>query len=172
MHKSKLLAVINTFSKAFYDLALSYLSNLAIFHPRMVQYAGAVHQKCGIVLNIWGFIDGTLCCIQCPTYHQKRLYSGYKQMHGIKFQSITMPDGLIANLYGPMNGNCHDSFMYGQSGILAQLNHWMPCDNGTIIYSYMATPHIHGVYTYLVVSKIHLLDLQKHNGMQECHLFM
>jgi len=142
MRKSKLSAVLDTFSRALYDLALPYLSNVSILHTRMAGYAAAVHRKCGLLRNIWGFIDGTIRRIQRPTYYQRRMYSGYKRMHGIKFQSITTPDGLIANLYGPMNGNRHDSFMLGQSAVLDQLKNLMPrhADGTDNIYALYGDP--------------------------------
>jgi nuclease HARBI1 len=41
--------------------------------------------------------------------------------HGIKFQSVNTLDGLIALLFGPVNGNRHDSFMLCDSGLLPML---------------------------------------------------
>ncbi|RPB25637.1 hypothetical protein L211DRAFT_94321 [Terfezia boudieri ATCC MYA-4762] len=36
-----------------------------------------------------------------PTEDQQLYYSGHKGYHGIKYQSIMTPDGLISSLYGP-----------------------------------------------------------------------
>ena len=44
----------------------------------------------------WGFFDGTII--------QRVLYNGHKRVHTIKFQSIAAPNGLIANLFGPVEG--------------------------------------------------------------------
>ena len=30
------------------------------------------------------------------------MYNGHKRVHGIKFQSVVAPNGLIANLYRPV----------------------------------------------------------------------
>ena len=30
------------------------------------------------------------------------MYNGHKRVHGIKFQSIALPNGLIGNMYGPV----------------------------------------------------------------------
>ena len=34
--------------------------------------------------------------------NQRILYNGHKKVHAIKFQSVITPNGLIANLYGPV----------------------------------------------------------------------
>ena len=41
-----------------------------------------------------------------------------------RFQLIVCPDGIIANLYGPIEGRRHDSFMLARSRILDQLEHF------------------------------------------------
>ena len=51
--------------------------------------------------RIYGFIDGTHRSIcQSSTMDQKLFYSGYKNVHSIKFQMIMAPDGLIIHLAG------------------------------------------------------------------------
>ena len=39
-------------------------------------------------------------------------------MHALKFQSVAIPNGLIANLYGPVEGRRHDAGMLKDSGFL------------------------------------------------------
>ena len=51
--------------------------------------------------GIWGFIDGTIRGISRPVKRQEDYYTGYKKGHGIKFQAIMIPDGLISHLSGP-----------------------------------------------------------------------
>jgi hypothetical protein len=49
----------------------------------------------------FGFIDGTQRIICRPgTLPQRTWYSGYKKCHGIKFQGVTTPDGLLSHLDG------------------------------------------------------------------------
>ena len=52
------------------------------------------------------------------------------------------PDGLIAFICGPMNGNMHESHMLRESCLLEQLEEMMPV-NGIIyaLYGYPAYPH-------------------------------
>ena len=45
------------------------------------------------------------------------LYNGLKEVHGIKFQSDAAPSGLIANLFGPVEGRRLDSDMLARSGL-------------------------------------------------------
>ena len=41
------------------------------------------------------------------------------------------PDGLIACLWGPINGNRHDSHMLSESNLLTKLTDMMPVDGVT-----------------------------------------
>ena len=45
-------------------------------------------------------------------------------MHGIKFQSVVAPNGLIASLFGPVEGRRYDSGMLVDSGLLQELSHY------------------------------------------------
>ena len=49
------------------------------------------------------------------------MYNGDKQKHCIKFQSIVIPNGLIANLHGPFKGKRHDSTMPQETGVVNDL---------------------------------------------------
>ena len=85
------------------------------------RYADAIHQKSAPLTNCWGFIDGTVCPISRPGTHQRVLYNGHKRVHALKFQSIVAPNGLIANLFGPVEGRRHDSGMLADSNLLTTL---------------------------------------------------
>ena len=52
--------------------------------------------------NCFGFVDGTVRPICRPNENQSTVYNGHKRVHALKFQSVTIPTGLIANLYGPV----------------------------------------------------------------------
>jgi nuclease HARBI1 len=141
MRKSHISAVVQTFVDSLYLFAFRFLNNPAIYKPRMPDYAAMIKTKIGIVDNVWGFIDGTLRKICRPTYHQRLLYSGHKRTHGIKFQSVIAPDGLIVDLFGPIEGSRHDSYMLGQSNLLPKLRALMPAD-GSLgpVYSLYGDP--------------------------------
>jgi nuclease HARBI1 len=121
-------------------LGVLYLDNPEIFHWRMPYYAERVQYKCGVTESFWGFIDGTLCKTCCPSYFQKLMYSGHKHCHGIMFQSIVTLDGLFASMYGPVNGNRHDSFLLSTSGLLEKLQAFMPDLPGTVVFSLYGDP--------------------------------
>ena len=65
-------------------------------------FADAIHRKGAALDNCWGFIDGTVRPLCRPGEHQRILYNGHKRIHSLKFQSVVCPNGLIANLYGPV----------------------------------------------------------------------
>ena len=111
---------------AMHALGVLYLNNQEIFYLRPSYYAERVFYKCGLTENVWGFIEGTLRKTCCPSYFQKLMYSGHKHCHGIKFQSIVIPDGLFASMYGPLNANGHDSFLLSTIGLLDKLQTFMP----------------------------------------------
>ena len=56
--------------------------------------------------NCFGFIDGTVRPIARPGDNQCILYNGHKRVHALKFQSVVLPNGLIANMYGPVGKLC------------------------------------------------------------------
>ena len=79
------------------------------------RYAEAIHLQGAPLTNCFGFIDGTVRSIA------RVIYNRHKPVHGIKFQSVVTPDGLIANLSGPFEGKRHDSTMLHESGLLNDL---------------------------------------------------
>ena len=82
--------------------------NVPWLQPAQLQeYADVVHAKGEPLTNCFGFIDGTVRPICRPTRHQRVCYNGHKRVHALKFQSVVTPNGLIANLYGPMEGRRH-----------------------------------------------------------------
>ena len=79
----------------------------------------------GAPLNrCWGFIDGTARPIARPSQDQRITFSGHKRVHAIKFQSIQLPNGITAHMYGPIEGRRHDSGILTESGILTQLENF------------------------------------------------
>ena len=82
--------------------------------------------------NCWGVIDRTARPISRPTKNQRIKFSGHKRVHCITFQvrlysisvslwrvscvlvlclqSVVPPNGLVAHMFGPIEGN-RDVFM-------------------------------------------------------------
>ena len=71
--------------------------------------------------NCWGFTDRKVCPICRPQEMQRVVYNGHKRVYAIKFQFVVTPNGIIANLYGLVEGCCHDGGMLSYSGLLQQL---------------------------------------------------
>ena len=63
--------------------------------PLLQTYADAVSAQGAPLSNCFGFIDGTFRPICRPVELQEMVYN-------VKIQSLTVPSGLIANLFGPV----------------------------------------------------------------------
>lgn len=70
--------------------------------PLLQEYADVIHAKGAPLENCFGFIDGTVRPIARPGQHQRIVYNGHKRIYSLKFQSVTLPNGLIGNMYGPV----------------------------------------------------------------------
>ncbi|XP_068712959.1 uncharacterized protein [Montipora foliosa] len=88
------------------------------------EFALVIHQKGAALDNCWGFVDGTVRPICCPGEHQRLMFNGHKRVHGLKFQSVVALNGMIANLFGPVEGKRHVSAMLRMSGLLGQLEQY------------------------------------------------
>ena len=106
-------------------------------------FADAVHNKGATLDNCWGFVDGTVRPICRPKQHQRAVNNGHKMVHAPKFQSVVAPNGLIINLFGPVEGRRHHSAILAMSGLLEQLEQhsFTPDGQPLCIYGDPAYPH-------------------------------
>ena len=97
----------------------------------------------GIAGDCWGFMDGTVRPICRPGKNQRVVYNGRKRIDALKFQSVVAPIGLIANLYGPVEGRRHNSTVLAMSGLLHQLEQhsFRPGGETLWLYGDPAYPH-------------------------------
>ena len=80
-----------------------------ILNPECLErYAKAIHAKGAALNNCFGFVDGTVRPICRPNENQRQVYNGHKRVDASKFQSVAIPNGLIANLYGPVGMKIYD----------------------------------------------------------------
>ena len=103
--------------------------------PRCLKaFADSAHRKVAALDNIWGFIDGTVrsCCR--PKVNQRILYNGHKRLHAFNYQSVTTPGGMIANLFGSVEGKRHDCAILAMSGLLQTLQRYSHGPNGEVLY--------------------------------------
>lgn len=82
--------------------------NNTLLNPALLEtYACAIRRKGSPLPNCFGFVDGTVRPICRPEENQRILYNGHKRVHGLKYQSVALPNGMIANMYGPV-GNYYN----------------------------------------------------------------
>lgn len=119
------------------DIPTAWLTN-----SRLQEGADAVLQLC-LLPNVWGFIDGTAVAIARPVEGQRLFYSGHKRMHALKFQSIMTLFGIIAHLFGPVEGRRHDAAMLHESRVLSLAEQHLQRTDGTywVMYGDPAYPN-------------------------------
>ena len=117
------------------------LLDLGLIDGRKNLYCQAISNMCGeLLVHCFGFIDTSLmrCCR--PIIIQEAVYNGHKRGHGLKFQSVLLPDGLIGHLFGPVEGKCHDTSVLAYYGLLNRLQEHFP---GYYVFGDQGYP-IHG----------------------------
>ena len=119
-----------------YGHLLSSMDQPWLSRENLAMFAHAVHRKGGALDNCWGFVDGTVRPICRPNRNQREVYNGHKRVHSLKFQSVVAPNGMIANLFGPVEGRRHDAAMLVMSGLLGQLEQHSYAPNGQALCIY------------------------------------
>ena len=84
---------------------LTQWNNTLLNSPLLESYARAIDLKGSPLSNCFGFIDGTVRPICRPEQNQRIVYNGHKRVHGLKYQSVVLPNGMIANMYGPVGNH-------------------------------------------------------------------
>ena len=84
---------------------LTQWNNTLLNPPLLESYARGIDSKGSPLPNCFGFIDGNVRPICQPEQNQRIIYNGHKRVHGLKYQFVVLPNGMIANRYGPV-GNC------------------------------------------------------------------
>ena len=112
-------------------------------------------------MNCFGFVDGTVRPCSRPRQNQRILFNGHKRMHALKFQLVVFPNGLICNLYGPVEGRRHDSGMLAESRLLDQLQLHAYTPNGKPLCIYGDPAYPLRVYLQALYQGNRLSNLQK-----------
>lgn len=92
--------ISNTVMNYSYDIHGHKLCqwNHDILNPRYFDtYTDAISRKGAALQNCFGFIDGTIRPICRPSQEQRIMFNAHIRVHSLKFQSVTVPNGLIAN---------------------------------------------------------------------------
>ena len=119
-----------------YSHLLAHLNQPWLSRNSLRHFAAAIHDEGAPLENCWGFIDGKVRPLCKPGQNQRILYDGHKRVHGMKFQSVVAPTGLIASLFGPVEGRRHDSGMLVDSGLLQELSQYSFAPDGTPLCVY------------------------------------
>jgi len=118
-YRCRLLDMIPRFGRSVHEMSLILNEVIGFIHTNhgyllrdldqpwlssqhLENFVLAVHGKGAALENCWRFVDGTVRPICRPGENQRVMYNGHKRVHAIKFQSVVAPNGLIANLYGPV----------------------------------------------------------------------
>ena len=84
----------------------SHVHRLTSWNPQLLDpaslqmYCDAISRNGSPLDNCFGFIDGTVRPVCRPGEQQRVLYNGHKRVHALKFQSVVLPLGMIAHMYG------------------------------------------------------------------------
>ena len=83
--------------------------NMPIMNSDLLEkYCTAIVRKVSALQNCFGFIDETVRAISRPGVNQKTVYNGHKKVYALKFQSGVLPNGIIAHMYGSVEGKRHE----------------------------------------------------------------
>ena len=126
-----------------------------------IMFADAIHAKGAALNNTWGFTDGTVCPISRPRIHQRIVHNGHKRQHALKDQSITAPNGMIANLYGPVEEKRHDATMLRISGLIPILENFSLGPQHERLFIYGDPVYSLRCYLQAPFREAHLIQQQK-----------
>ena len=73
--------------------------------------------KGALLYNSFDFIDRTIAPIWIPVLNEKMVYSYHTRVHGIRFQSLVLPNGLIINIEKQWEDQRHDCVLSSMNRI-------------------------------------------------------
>ncbi|ETV65280.1 hypothetical protein H257_17989 [Aphanomyces astaci] len=118
--------VVNAIYRKWHDV-MYFHECLTALHAD--SYADAIETKSGLrgMKTCIAFIDGTKQFISHPTPRptasepenlQRVVYNGHLRRHCLNWQGVSVLDGIIVGMYGPVEGRHHDSTMLSMSCLL------------------------------------------------------
>ena len=115
--------VFNCSLDIIYNVADPLLQKIqwdAILH-KLDDFASSTENAGMPVPNVIGFLDGTLRITARPQRGQKWLYSYKDHSHGVKFQGVITPDGMLRMMFGPFYGRRHDGALLNASQLIEDM---------------------------------------------------
>ena len=103
-----------------------------------------------------------------PLYHQRVVYTQFKKCHGLKFQSVLVPDGSIACLYGPVPAKTHDAKLLREMDCWINWKRSYPLMVTQQYIHYMVIWHMHSRCILLVVFAMWMLEQMRHYKIVSC----
>ena len=107
--------------------------DIKFLRSRVQLYSNIIARKGCWSTHIWGFIDGTVRPICVPSPGQRAVLNGHKRKHALKYQIISTPDGMIAHVWGGLEGRRHDRTLLNYSNLETALQN-AQCFEGYGIY--------------------------------------
>lgn len=107
-----------------YDNFQHCISGIDRWAGNMQEWSDAIHAAGAPAPRCVGFIDGTFRPCARPggaNENQRQVYSGYKKLHGIKFQSVVAANGLIVDFFGSVVGRRGDGYLLRKSNFLTRM---------------------------------------------------
>ena len=137
--ESCLSIIFNSVVKHVYEHFSHLITNLNhpwLSHDKLLDYASVVHNSGAPVTRCWGFIDGTVM----PIKNQREVYNGHKRTHALKYQSLVIPNSIVANLFGPIEGRRHDAALLAESDLMNNIRYFADENMPLCIYGDSAYP--------------------------------
>ena len=131
--------IFNDVMTRVYDRFVCLLSDFNVpllSQNHLMEYCRVIKDKGAPLGNCIGFIDGTVRPICQTGRNQTIVYNGHKRVHALKFQSVALPNGLIGNMFGPLEGKRHDCSLLRESNLLQNLAQYAHDNNGNPLYLY------------------------------------
>ena len=154
--RSQISSIVNDLAEFLYEKSHKKLlwDYARLLLDQLHTYVKAIDETVEASIEIWGFIDGTVRPIARPIKEQQQYYSGYKGHHGIKYQSIVTPDGLISSLYGPELGSKSDWKLWQKSGVKQVLQQLFGSQNLPNLPSLLSPPCLYRDPAYALSYRI------------------
>ena len=115
---SRMSEIIREFGTLLFQATRRYMTfDGDYLQQRVPMYAAALRAHGCPYVRCWGFLDVTVQVCRKPVVHERQMYNAKGHAHGLKFQTVTVPDGMVDSVFGPRAGIVHDFSVLRESTI-------------------------------------------------------